>query len=111
MFIEFFDWFCSSLKSVFITMDKFILFDNFSYFDFAVGLLATGIIFRILKLIMLIEDEEAYYGQPDSSGYIKRYDEYIGKHERYNGYRGKHELNSSYEGKHASYGRHGSRWL
>ena len=111
MFLEFFDWFCNSLKDVFTTMVKFILFDNFSYFDFACSILATGIIFKLLKFIMGIEDEEPYYSQPDSERYLKRYDEYIGKHERYTGYRCKHELESSYEGKHASFGQHGSRWL
>lgn len=111
MFVEFFDWFCNSLKLIFETMDKFILFDNFSYFDFSIAVLASYILIKLVKFIMCIEDEEPYYGQPDSEHYTKRYDEYIGKHEHYTGYRGKHELNSSYEGKHASYGRHGSRWL
>lgn len=81
MFIEFFDWFCNSLKEVFTTMDKFILFDNFSYFNFACSLLATGIIFKLLKFIMGIEDEEAYYGQPESNGnYMPQYDGYTPRH-------------------------------
>ena len=73
MFIEFFDWFCNSLKEVFITMDKFILFDNFSFFDFSCSIFAVSIIFRILKLIMLIEDEEAHFSY--TSDYTPQYDE------------------------------------
>lgn len=72
MFLEFFDWFCNALKDVFITMDKFILFADFSFFDFSCALLATSIIFRILKLIMLIEDEEVHYGY--TSDYMGQYD-------------------------------------
>ena len=80
MFVDFFDWFCESLKQVFITMDKFILFNNFSYFDFACAILATGIIFKILKFIIAIEDEEPnfiytsnYISQYDNKGYIPRH--------------------------------------
>ena len=72
MFIDFFDWFCNSLVVVFETMDKFILFNNFSFFDFSCALLATGIIFKILKLIMLIEDEEVHYNY--TSKYTNQYD-------------------------------------
>lgn len=94
MFIEFFDWFCNSLKEVFVTMDKFILFDNFSFFDFSCAVLATSIIFRILKLIMLIEDEEANI-QPRGN-YITQYDGYTPRHAQ--GYKPKH---AQYQPKHA----------
>lgn len=115
MFREFFDWFCNSLKEVFITMDKFILFDNFSYFDFAVGLLATGIIFRILKLIMLIEDEEPNI-QPTISTIKPQYDsnewnKYNNKPIYWSNYKGKHTANYrvEYIPKHeyADRGKHG----
>ena len=78
MFIEFFDWFCNCLASVFDTMKKFVLFENFTYYHFFIGLLAVAIIFRILKLIMLIEDEESNI-QPRGD-YIIQYDGYIPKH-------------------------------
>lgn len=74
MFIEVFDWLCNSLKGVFNTMDKFILFDNFSFFDFSCAVLATSIIFRILKLIMLIEDEEPHFSYTSASNYISQHD-------------------------------------
>lgn len=98
MFIEFFNWFCNSLKEVFTTMDKFILFDNFSFFDFSCGLLATSIIFKLLKLIMLIEDEEVHYSY--TSNYMDQYDV---------NYKPKHRASYRYEyiPKHEPKGRHG----
>ena len=96
MFVEFFDWFCAALKSVFETMDKFILFDNFSYFDFAVALLATGIIFRILRLIMFIEDEEGNI-QPGVSKMKPQYDS-----NEWNKYNNKPIYWSNYKGRHVS---------
>lgn len=115
MFVEFFDWFCNSLKVAFSTMDKFILFDNFSYFDFACAILATGIIFRIFKLIFAIEDEEAYYGQPSFNNIKPQYD--TSDWNKYNNrpivayswYKPKHRASyrSDYEPKHEIKGRHG----
>lgn len=78
MFIEFFDWLCSSLSTVFEVMKKFTLFEGFTYYHFCIGLLAVSILFKILKLIMLIEDEESNI-QPRGN-YITTYDGYIPKH-------------------------------
>lgn len=81
MFVEFFDWFCNCLTTVFDVMKRFILFDGFTYYHFCIALLAVAIIFRILKLIMLIEDEEANI-QPRGD-YITQYDGYTPKHAHY----------------------------
>lgn len=83
MFIDFFDWLCDSLSSVFEVMKRFTLFEGFTYYHFCIGLLATTILFKILKLIMLIEDEEAHYGpsQPESNGnYMPQFDGYTPRH-------------------------------
>ena len=109
MFVEVFDFLCKCLGDIFEVMKRFILFDNFTFYHFCIALMAIPIIIKLFHFIMGIEDEEANFSSEGE--YIRRYDEYIGKHERYTGYRGKHELNSSYDGKHASYGKHGSRWL
>ena len=84
MFLEFFDWFCKALTTVYETMDKFILFNNFSYFDFSIALLAMTIIIKLLSFIMAIEDEEPYYrdipSQPQNGNYMPQYDGYTPRH-------------------------------
>lgn len=98
MFIEFFDWFCNCLTSVFDTMKKFVLFDNFTYYHFCIALLGVAIIFRILKLIMLIEDEEPTFEYVSSSRYISQYDT-----ERWNSYNNKPIVfGSNYKPRHAT---------
>ena len=93
MFIEFFDWLCNSLSSIFDVMKKFTLFEGFTYYHFCVGLLAVAILFKILKLMMQIEDEEANI-QP-SGDYITQYDGYTPKHAKI--YKPKH---GTYEPRH-----------
>ena len=72
MFLEFFDWFCNSLASVFDVMKKFVLFDGFNYYNFVIALFAIPIIIKLIKFIMAIEDEEVYYKY--TSNYEKAYD-------------------------------------
>lgn len=59
MFVEFFEWFCSCLKTIFDVMNKFVLFEGFSFYNLAIALLAFPIILKIIHFIMGIEDEEA----------------------------------------------------
>lgn len=75
MFLEFFDWFCSCVSSVFDLMKKFTLFDGFTYFDLIVSLLAIPIIFKLFHFIMSIEDEESSFVTTPSDNYISQYDE------------------------------------
>lgn len=91
MFIEFFDWLCNSLLSVFDVMKRFVLFEGFTYYHFCIGILATVILFKILKLIIAIEDEESSFGQPDSNGnYMPQYDGYTPRH--FKTYKPKHGI-------------------
>lgn len=72
MFLDFFDFFCNCIVQVFETMKKFVLFDNFSYFNLLIALLAIPIILRLIKFIMGIEDEEMYYQTTET--YTPSYD-------------------------------------
>ena len=80
MFLEFFDWFCKCLGSVFEVMKKFVLFEGFSYWNLCLALMAIPIIMKLIHFIMAIEDEEVYYDQPSSSNYISQYDGYVPRH-------------------------------
>mgnify|MGYP003293065423 CR=1 FL=1 len=93
MFLEFFDWFLKCFTAIFDTMKKFTLFNGFSYFNLVVALFAIPIIFKLIKFIMMIEDEEVYYQYTNK--YTSAYD-YIPKH--HNTYQPKH---AQYEPRHA----------
>lgn len=96
MFVEFFDFFCQALNSVFEVMKKFILFENFSYFNFCIGLFAIPIFIKIFNFIMQIEDDESYYNQSTyTSNYTPQYDGYTPRH--YKTYKPRH---STYEPRH-----------
>lgn len=114
MFVEFFDWLCSSLSTVFDVMKRFILFDGFTYYHFCIALLVVAILFRILKLIMLIEDEEGNI-QPSASNISAQYDSNAwNKYNnrpivKYSWYKPRHRspYRSDYIPKHTIKGRHG----
>lgn len=119
MFVEFFDWFCNSLSSVFELMKKFVLFEGFTYYNFCVALLAVPIIIKLLYFIMGIEDEEAYFTE-----YTSEYESAYDVEPRYkldkgpykhtflwnnNGYKPRHRASyrDEYIPKHEPKGRHG----
>ena len=80
MFLEFFDFFCNCISGLFDTMKKFVLFRNFTYYNFLIFLLALPIIFKLVHFIFGKEDEEANFKEVGEGNYYKRYDEYKPKH-------------------------------
>lgn len=116
MFVEFFDWLCNSLTSVFDVMKRFVLFEGFTYYHFCIGILVFAILYKILKFILGIEDEEPSFGQPQPNGnYKPQYDS--NSWNKYNNrpityyswYKPKHRAlyRSEYEPRHETKGRHG----
>lgn len=75
MFLEFFDWFCSCISSIFDLMKKFTLFDGFSYFDLVVSLLAISIIFKLFNFITDIQYLDGSSEQNSTMNYTSQYDE------------------------------------
>lgn len=73
MFLEFFNWFCNCLSSIFNTMKEFELFTGFTYYNLFIALLAIPIFIKIFNFIMGIEDEE-YYSNNYTTVYKSQYD-------------------------------------
>lgn len=114
MFLDFFDWFCSCLTSVFEVMKKFVLFGDFTFYHLAIALLAIPIIFKIIHFIMGIEDEEPQFEYLNSSRTISQYDSnswnrYNNKSITFGNYKPKHRASYRFEyvPKHEYKGRHG----
>ena len=114
MFIEFFDWFCSCLETIFNTMKKFVLFDDFTFYHLCMGLLAIPILIKIIQFIMGIEDEEGNIQpgtakikpQYDSNGWNKYNNKPI---VAYSWYKPRHraQYRDEYIPRHTMKGRHG----